>query len=112
MNTEDQNLAVLAHLSSLAGFVIPFGNLIAPLVIWQIYKDSKPAVGNEAKECLNFQITVTIYSLIAGLLILVLVGAVLLPLILVFWLVCTIIAAVRVSKGESYQYPLTIRLIK
>jgi uncharacterized Tic20 family protein len=61
---------------------------------------------------LNFQITYTIYSLIAGALCFVLIGFLILPIVLIVWLVCIIIAAVKTSNGETYRYPATIRFLQ
>jgi uncharacterized Tic20 family protein len=69
-------------------------------------------VNDQGKEALNFQISITIYGLIAGLLCLVIVGALLLPIILIIFVVFTIIAAVKANSGEAYRYPMTIRFIK
>ncbi len=112
-NTSEANLwNMLCHLSSLAGFVIPFGNLIAPIVIWAIKKNEIPSVDIHGKESINFQITVTIASIIAAVLCLVIIGFVLLPIILVAWIVLVIIASMKANNGESYTYPFSIRLIK
>jgi len=113
VDTRDQNMwAMLCHLSALAGFIIPFGNIIGPLVIWMIKKDVYPLVDDQGKEALNFQISMTIYYVVAGILILILIGIPLLIGLALFSLVVTIIAMVKASDGVAYRYPLTIRLIK
>lgn len=104
---------MLCHLSALAGFVgIPFGNIIGPLIIWLIKRQEIPFVDEQGKEALNFQISLTIYSIISLLLIMVVVGIFLLIAIVIFGLVMVIIASVRANNGESYRYPLTIRIIR
>lgn len=113
VDTRDQNMwAMLCHLSALAGFIIPFGNIIGPLVIWMIKKDVYPLVDDQGKEALNFQISMTIYYVVAGILILILIGIPLLIGLALFSLVVTIIAMVKASDGVAYRYPLSIRLIK
>lgn len=103
---------MLAHLSSFLGWIgIPFANLIAPFVMWQIKKDEMPFGSSQAKECLNFQISMTIYAIISGILCLVLIGFVLLFALFVFDVVITIIAAINANDGKAYRYPLTIRFI-
>jgi uncharacterized Tic20 family protein len=90
---------------------LPFGNIIGPLVIWLIKKQDSPGVDAHGKESLNFQISMTLYTFLAGLSCFVFVGFVLLPAVLVANLVLIIIASIKASNGEFYRYPLTIRLI-
>ena len=111
-NSEARTWAMLCHLSALAGFIIPFGNLIGPLLVWQIKKDMDPLVDDQGKESLNFQISMTIYSIVAGFLIIVLIGILLLPVIIIGGLILIIIASMKANNGEQYRYPLTIRFIK
>lgn len=89
-----------------------FGHIIAPLVIWQIKKDGFAFVDKQGKECLNFQISFTIYALVAGLLMFVVIGLILLPIIGIVGLVFIIIAAIKANNGEDYRYPFNIRFIK
>ena len=103
---------MLCHLSSLLGFVIPFGNIVGPLVIWALKKQEFPTVDSHGKESLNFQITLTIAGIIAAILCFVLIGFLLLPAILLAWVILTVIASIKANNGELYQYPFTIRLIK
>jgi len=113
LDSRDQNMwAMLCHLSTLAGFIIPLGNVIGPLVIWMIKKDVYPLVDDQGKEALNFQISMTIYYVISGILILILIGIPLLIGLALFSLVVTIIAMVKASDGVAYRYPLSIRFIK
>jgi uncharacterized Tic20 family protein len=109
-DTETRQWAMFAHLAALAGFIIPFGNMLGPLIVWQLKKDV-PLVAQHGKEALNFQITVAIAAMICAVLSLVLIGLLLLPVVIIGALVLTIIAAVKANNGEDYQYPLTIRLI-
>ncbi|HWQ32332.1 MAG TPA: DUF4870 domain-containing protein [Blastocatellia bacterium] len=109
---DEKTFGMLAHLSALSGVIIPFGNIIGPLIIWMMKKDQSWFVNEQGKESLNFQISITIYLIIAGVLILVLLGILLMPLVGLFALVMTIIAGIKASQGEMYRYPLTIRLIK
>ena len=102
---DDVLWAVLAHLSY---FVI---SLIGPLLIYLLVGDQRPFAKRHAAEALNFQITVLIASVVAGLLIIVLVGIVLLPLVLIAGAVLSIIAAVKAGNHQDYRYPLTWRPI-
>ena len=103
---------VLCHVSALAGYVIPFGNIIGPLVVWLIKRAEIPAVDAHGKEAINFQISVAIYAIDCGLLFLVAIGFFLLIALGIAVLVLTVIAAIKASSGELYRYPLTIRFIK
>ena len=112
-SNRDENMwDMLCHLTALAGFIIPLGNIIGPLVIWMMRKDQYPLVDDQGKEALNFQISMTIYYIIAAILIIVIIGIPLLIVLGLFSLIMTIIAMVRANGGERYRYPLSIRLIK
>ena len=112
LTRDERNWAMLSHLLALVGYlVIPFGNVAAPLIIYLMKKDESPFVADQARESLNFQISVCIYALISGVLILVLIGLLLLPVVGVAGAILTIIASVKAANGEAYRYPLTIRLI-
>jgi uncharacterized Tic20 family protein len=107
--------AMFCHLGGLAGLipVTPiFGSIIAPLIIWQIKKDEFGFVDEQGKEAVNFQISILIYALVAGLLCLLCVGFVLLAAVYVFDLVFILIAAIKSNNGEHFRYPLTIRFFK
>ena len=110
--SNERTFGMLCHLSSLAGYVIPFGNFIGPLVIWLIKKEEMPFVDDQGKESLNFQITVVIALLICIPLMFVIIGIILLPIVGILALVFSIIAAIKANNGEYYRYPLTIRFIK
>lgn len=108
---DSRQMAMFAHLSALVGFLIPFGNLIAPLIIWQMKKDD-PFVDAQGKEAVNFQITVTIAGIIAAVLTIVLIGLLLLPVIAIGSLILVILAGIKANEGENYEYPFALRLIK
>lgn len=109
---DDRTWAMLCHLSGLAGYVIPLGNIFGPLIVWMIKKDQSWFVDDQGKEALNFQISLTIYLVVAIIAIFVLIGIVLIPIIAVAGLVFMIVAAVKANEGVGYRYPLTIRFIK
>ncbi len=105
--------AMICHLAGLAGIVIPFvGNIVAPLVVWQIKKDDFPFVDEQGKEAVNFQISMTIYGLISAVLTFICVGFFLLAAVVIVDLIFLLIAAVKANNGHHYRYPLTIRFIK
>jgi len=111
---EDRLWAMLCHLATFVT-VIPFGNIVAPLVIWMVKRDTSPLVADQGKEALNFQITVMIGYAIAIALaftVILIPLAILLAIVLPIWhLVLTIIAAIKCYDGQMYRYPLAMRLI-
>ena len=110
-SADEKQWAMFAHLAALAGYLIPFGNVVGPLIVWMMKKDEMPFVDEQGKESLNFQISMSIYLLIAGVLTCVVVGFFLLPILGILDLVFLIIAAVKANQGVSYRYPMTIRFI-
>ncbi|TDF93843.1 DUF4870 domain-containing protein [Paenibacillus piri] len=106
MSSEDKTLALLSHILSL------FVGFIAPLVIWLIKKDQSQYVAEQAKESLNFQISLLIYYFVAWILTFLVIGLILLPALWVFSVIVVILAAVKANSGEMYRYPLTIRFVK
>ena len=104
--------SVLCHASALLGlFFHFFGHLLGPLIVWLIKRDLSPEIDANGKESLNFQISMLIYDIIAGILCLVLIG---IPILIALWIMNTvlvIIASVKTSNGEFYRYPLTIRFL-
>lgn len=110
---QTQTWGMLCHLTSLSAYVgIPFGHIVGPLVIWLIKKDEIPFVDDQGKESLNFEISMSLYGIIAGLLCFVLIGFVLIVALIVTHVVLVILATVKAGAGERYRYPLTIRFIK
>jgi len=113
LTQDDKTFGMLAHLAALAQFVVPtFGNVIGPLVIWLIKKDQSSWVNKQGKEALNFQISIAIYTLVSIILIPIIIGILLLIAVGIFWLIMVVLATIRVSEGESFRYPLSIRFIK
>ena len=114
-----RNWNMLCHLSALAGLMIPFGNILGPLVVWLIKKNEIPSTEVHGKASLNFQITATIALLGAFSISLVLapfcLGLFLIPAVLVVAVagyVYSVIAALKASNGENYKYPWSLELVK
>lgn len=111
-SAEERQWAMFAHLSALSGYIIPLGNVLGPLIIWQVKKEGMSFVEDQAKEALNFQITVLIAVLICLALTLVLIGLLLLPVVGIGALIFTIIGGIKANGGEAYRYPFALRLVK
>lgn len=119
LTQEQKTWGMIAHLSALIGFVIPFGNILGPLVVWLVKKDTMPFVDDQGKEALNFNITIAIVILA-----LMIVGTVLLVILVGFLfymvagllglaaLVFMVIAGIKANEGVAYRYPYIFRLIK
>ena len=104
---------VLCHASALVGFFVPWaGHILGPLIVWLAKRGDSPEIDAHGKESLNFQISMLIYNLIAGVLCLVLIGFVILGILHILNLVLVIVASIQASEGKVYRYPITIRLIK
>lgn len=109
-----RSFEVLCHAIAFLGLggVVLLGNIIGPLVVWLMKRSESASVDAHGKESLNFQISMTIWTLLCIPLCIVLIGF---PLLFAAWItgiVLTIIGAVKASNGELYRYPLTIRFIK
>jgi uncharacterized Tic20 family protein len=104
---DDRNIAMLTHLS---GFIL---SILVPLIVWLMNKDraDKGYLVAEAKEALNFQITVLIGYVICWILTIIVIGVILGWLLWIFNLVFCIIAALKVSSDGSYRYPFCLRLV-
>lgn len=109
---DTNSFAMWMHLSQFLGLVIPWGSIIAPVGLWLYKRQESSVVDQTGKEILNFQISMTIYMIISGVLVLLLIGIFLLLGLLVFALVVILTAAIKARDGEAYRYPLTIRFIK
>ena len=104
-SNDDKNIATVTHLG---GTVFSF---IPGLLVWILKKDDNAYIADQAKEALNFQITILIASFVASILIWLLIGFILLPIVWVVNIVFCIAAGIASSKGETYRYPLCLRLI-
>ena len=120
LSQDARKWAMFCHLAGLAGLipVAPvFGSVIAPLIIWQIKKNEFEFVDEQGKEALNFQISMSLYTVIGIVACLITcIGAVLIPFLAgalcIIDLVFLLIAAVKANNGEHYRYPISIRFIK
>lgn len=123
ISAEQRQWAMFAHLSAIAGAVLTsgiggWGTFLGPLIIWLLKKDTMPFVEDQAKEALNYNITIAIVFFALWVLVFITLGIgflIAIPawvVIGVAWLVFTIIAAVKSNEGVAYRYPFTLRLVK
>lgn len=108
---DERMWGMFCHLSAFAGFIIPFGNIIGPLIIWSLKKDEFPFVNEQGKEALNFQISMAIYFIISLFLIIIVIGIAMLVALGIFHLIMVVIASIKANNGETFKYPFTIRFV-
>src|SRR5436305_15301967 len=103
---------MLDHASALVGFLVPVaGHIVGPLIIWLAKRHDSPEIDAHGKESMNFQISMLLWNVIAGILCLVLIGIPLLILLHILNIIFVIVASIQASEGKLYRYPLAIRLI-
>ncbi len=124
ISAEERQWAMFAHLSALlgglltTGWAASIGCLVGPLVIWVLKRETMPFVDDQAKEALNFNITIAAIMLVLFALGIVTLGIgflIAVPIMLVIGLaalVLVIIAAIKSNDGIAYRYPFAIRPVK
>ena len=96
--TRDETWALFCHLSAFAGLIgVGFGHVVGPLVVWLIGRDTSSLVDDQGKESLNFQLSMSLYVVLAAISV---IGLVLVPVLVIADIVLVIIASVRASNGE------------
>jgi uncharacterized Tic20 family protein len=104
-SSDEKNIATVTHLG---GTIFSF---FPALIVWVLKKDDSEYIADQAKEALNFQITMMLAYMVAGVLMWVLIGFILFPIIWLLNIVLCVIAAISTSKGETYRYIFALRLI-
>jgi uncharacterized Tic20 family protein len=104
-SNDDKNIATVTHLG---GTIFSF---IPSLIVWILKKDDSAYLAEQAKEALNFQITVCLAYFIGWALSIILIGFLIVGIVWMLNIVFCIIAAISTSKGETYRYPTCLRLI-
>lgn len=103
----DKIWTILSHVSWYIG--VPF---LLPLVVYLAMRHESEYVAENAKEALNFHISVFLYGLCLVPLVWLLIGIPLLVVLGLSVIVLSIVAAVKSADGIVYRYPLTLRLVK
>ena len=112
--SETRTWNMFCHLSALAGFVFPFGNILGPLFIWERKRRQIPSVDVHGKSSLNFQITFSLLFIISCL-IAQRVGYLFYPVVILIpicWFIFPIAGAVKANKDKNYKYPLSFKFFK
>jgi uncharacterized protein len=128
-SSDARTWAMLSHLAGLANFTsVPFGNIVAPLVIYLFRKDQDPFIAEQVKESLNFQLSVTIvgcfllFAYVVTFFVAIigtrnawpwpLIVIACLVLWLIFDIVNVVVAAVRSYNGDHFRYPVSLRFLR
>lgn len=121
LTKDEKTWGMLCHLSSLAAFIVPLGNIFGPLIIWLVKKDEYQFVNFHGRQSLNFQISLVIYTILSiGMIILgatteqwvlLALGILLFITIIIADLILFIVAAIKANNGEYYNYPFTIKFL-
>lgn len=107
--SEDRTLAALTHLSGFAGYIVPLGGVIVPIVIWAVKQDS-PVISSIAKQALLLNVIVFLIIATTALL---WITIILIPAVVLLWIVLSIgaialpiIGAIKANQGTYYRYPI------
>lgn len=122
ITANDKNYSSITHLSGFAGWFFPFGNIIAPLLLWIAKKNESTYIDSHGKAALNFQLSILFYCFLVAILIIPItiftLGLGLLAIIIGFIpaiilkIVLIISASMKATNGEYYNYPFTIEFVK
>ncbi len=142
MTTKNDNSnAFLIHISAFAGYFIPLGGVIAPLIFWQVKKEESEYLDEQGKEAVNFNLSFLLYTFLLGLALIPFIfgtlfsafkrvdhmhnefnfdfpfvgffgGVSIIGLLGIIRFVFIILAAIKANNGEYYKYPITIKFIK
>lgn len=110
-DAEARKWAMLCHYAAFAWLLAPMiGNVIGPLLVWQLKRESDPYVDQQGREALNFQITASLALLVCATL--AWVAFPLAALVSLGALVLTVIGGIRANEGRAWRYPFCIRFLK
>ena len=105
----DRLWSVLCHLSYFFGFALI--SFLFPMTVYLVMRTDSAYVTHHAREALNFHLSLLLYFICCVPLCFLVVGIPLIIAIAVTGIVCSIVAAVKASGGNYYQYPITIRFV-
>lgn len=131
-----------SHLTALVAIAgLPFGHVLGPLVVYLIKGHESEFVGEHARASLNYQITISIFFIVAVIVALGIMFGILIPMsalpsdststtagisLVVVWvafglgallvllasLIFIVMGTVAASEGRPYTYPLAIRFLR
>jgi uncharacterized Tic20 family protein len=100
---DEKSFVVLMHASQF------LSSFIAPLIMWLLFKEKSRLVDEAGKNILNFELSYLLYCLI---LCITCIGIVLLPIVAIAMIVFIVIAMIKAINGETWSYPLSLRILK
>ncbi len=100
--------AMLLHLSQFMGYFVPLAGLLAPILIWQLKVADLPGLDNHGKVVANWILSLLIYSVLSGILVLLLIGIPMLFILVILSIVFPIIGGLKAGQGELWVYPMSI----
>lgn len=103
---------LLMHLSQFAGYIIPFGGLALPIIMWATNKDHSRDIDNHGKVILNWILSAMIYFVICFVLTFVFVGVIGFFVLGICSIIFTIIGAIKANDNVLWHYPLSIKFFK
>jgi uncharacterized protein len=113
LQTQDEKqMGMFLHLSQLINIIIPFGGVIAPIVLWQMKKEEMPALDAHGKMVVNWFISCLIYGAVSFVLSFVLIGLLGFLALAIMGVVYPIVGGIKANNGELWDYPLTIKFLK
>ncbi len=104
VSQDAKNLGILIWVGTLFFWFIP------GLVFFLLKKDAYSE--SQAKEALNWSITVLLAYIVSTILMLVAIGFLLMPLLGLCHLVFCIMGAAKTAKGGDFKVPFALRLLK
>jgi uncharacterized protein len=109
ISPEERTLAAVTHLSGLAGYIIPFGGVLVPIIIWIVKSESR-VISSIAKQAVLLNLVVFLFFCIGAVLFLTVL---LIPIVVIGWcvlflgaIVLPIIGAIKANDGAYYKYPV------
>ncbi|MFO0703137.1 MAG: DUF4870 domain-containing protein [Patescibacteria group bacterium] len=109
---DEKQFALFIHLSTFVGLIVPFGNILAPLVLWTMKRKESEYIDYHGKEAVNFNISIYIWLFISIIAIILIVGLFMILGLFLASVILPIIAGIAAHNGERYRYPFTFRFIK
>jgi uncharacterized Tic20 family protein len=111
-SSDTRTWCVLCHAAALAGFIVPWAfHILGPLIVWLAKRADSPEIDAHGKESINFQLSMLIYNVVAGILCIILIGIPILILLHLLNIVFVIVASIKASEDKLYRYPMTIRFL-
>lgn len=108
----ERDMSMWIHLATYTDFLVPFSSILVKVLLWKLNTGKSDFFERQAKEAINFEITMWIVAAICIVLIFVLIGIPLFFISAIISLVLPIVAAIRSHDGVDYRYPISIRFIK